>query len=58
MKRIVSYLFTMLLVFGCEYELHDNYIELNRSTPDMDINIYLNVERRKGLFDRIRQYTV
>ena len=50
MKRIVSYLFTMLLVFGCEYELHDNYIELNRSTPDMDINIYLNVENEGKVY--------
>ena len=45
-RRITELLFAILVLYSCEYELHDNYINLEEpaEVADFDINIYLDVE--------------
>jgi hypothetical protein len=45
-KRLGGFLFAIFLLFSCEYELHDNYINLEKPAEalDLDIDIYLDVE--------------
>ena len=45
-KRLGGFLFAIFLLFSCEYELHDNYINIEKPSEvlDLDIDIYLDVD--------------
>ncbi len=41
MKKVLCCLFVLLLLFGCEYEVHDNYIELEKPADEVAVVVEL-----------------
>ncbi len=44
MKKVLYCLFGLLLLFGCEYEVHENYIELKKPADSVGMTIQLEAE--------------
>ena len=44
MRYTISFLLFLFLVSGCEYKLHDNFIELEPPSDDPGVEVFLNVE--------------